>query len=161
VKRRSVPVRLGNQRGNTLIEFAVSFFLLFAFFSGMFQFAYGFYTYNTLVNAIRQGARYASTKPYDSTSTTPSATFSSAVQNMVLYGARTPAPGQPPVVAGLTANNVLVTVTGGGTGSLTAPAQMTVSIVNFQIYAVFTTFNLAGRPNATFPYTGILTPPSS
>jgi hypothetical protein len=36
---------------------------------------------------------------------------------------------------------------------------MTVSITGFGIDAVFGTWNLSGKPNATFPYTGILTPP--
>ena len=42
---------------------------MFAIFSGIFQFAYSFYVYNTLVVAVREGARYASIKPYDSTTT--------------------------------------------------------------------------------------------
>ena len=151
--------RWGNERGNAFLEFSLSFFLIFGLFSGVFQFAYSFYTYNALVNGVRDGARYASTRPYDSTSTTPSASFNTAVQNMVLYGAQSPAPGQTPIVRGLNAANVLLTVTGGGTGTLTAPSLMTVSIVNFQIDAIFTKFALTGRPSATFPYTGILTPP--
>jgi hypothetical protein len=36
---------------------------------------------------------------------------------------------------------------------------MTVSITGFSIDAVFGTWNLNGKPNCTFPYTGILTPP--
>ena len=47
------------ERGNALIEFALSFFLLFAMFAGIFQFAYSFYVYNALVTAVREGARRA------------------------------------------------------------------------------------------------------
>jgi Flp pilus assembly protein TadG len=145
--------------GNALIEFALSFFLLFAVFSGIFQFAYSFYVYNALVTAVREGARYASLKPYDSTTTTPSSTFQTAVQNMVVYGDANPVHGAAPVVAGLTNGNVAVVPTGGGTGTLTAPTQMSVSITNFKVDSVFGSWTLINKPNATFPYTGILTPP--
>ena len=147
------------ERGNALIEFALSFFLLFAVFSGIFQFAYSFYVYNALVTAVREGARYASLKPYDSTTTTPSSTFQTAVQNMVVYGDANPVHGAAPVVAGLTNGNVAVVPTGGGTGTLTAPTQMSVSIKNFKVDSVFGSWTLINKPNATFPYTGILTPP--
>jgi len=152
-------VRTGrHERGSALIEFALSFFLIFAVFSGIFQFAYSFYVYNTLVTAVREGARYASLKAYDSTTTTPSAAFRTAVQNMVVYSDPDPGQGALPVVGGLTPGKVALTVTGGGTGTLTAPSQMTVSITGFTIDAVFGSWNLTGKPNATFPYIGILTP---
>jgi Flp pilus assembly protein TadG len=147
------------ERGNALIEFALSFFLLFAVFSGIFQFAYSFYVYNALVTAVREGARYASLKPYESTTTTPSSAFQAAVQNMVVYGDANPAQGAKPVVAGLTAGNVTVVPTGGGTGTLTTPTQMTVAITNFKVDSVFGSWTLTNKPNVTFPYTGILTPP--
>jgi Flp pilus assembly protein TadG len=150
--------RAPRERGNALIEFALSFFLIFAVFSGIFQFAYSFYVYNTLVVAVREGARYASLKPYDSISTTPSSGFRDAVRNMVVYGDPNPANGTPPIVPGIQTSNVLLTVTGGGSGTLTAPTQMTVSITGFSVDAVFGTWNLNGKPNATFPYMGILTP---
>jgi hypothetical protein len=38
-------------------------------------------------------------------------------------------------VPGLLASNVALTVTGGGTGTLTAPSQMTVSITGFSVDA--------------------------
>ena len=146
------------ERGNALIEFALSFFLIFAVFSGIFQFAYSFYVYNTLVVAVREGARYASLKPYDSTTTTPTSGFRNAVRNMVVYGDPNPANGAQPIVPGIQTSNVTLTVTGGGAGTLTAPTQMTVSITGFSVDAVFGTWNLNGKPNATFPYMGILTP---
>lgn len=150
---------LSRERGNALIEFALSFFLIFSVFSGIFQFAYSFYVYNALVGAVRAGARYASLKPYDSTTTTPSAQFLTAVQNMVVYGNSSPANGAIPVVPGLQDSNVALTVTGGGTGTLTAPSQMTVTISRFTVAAVFGTWTITGKPTCTFPYTGILTPP--
>ena len=151
---------ISRERGNALIEFALSFFLIFAVFGGIFQFAYSFYVYNALVAAVRSGARYASLKPYDSTTTTPSAAFLSAVQHMTVYGNESPADGAVPVVPGLQTSYVTLIVTGGGTGTLTAPTQMTVTIGGFSVNAVFGTWNINGKPTCTFPYTGILTPPS-
>ncbi len=151
--------RARGEHGNALIEFVLSFFLIFAVFSGIFQFAYSFYIYNALATAVREGARYASLKPYDSTSTTPTATFQAAVQNMVVYGDANPAQGALPVVPSLTDTNVVLTVTSGGAGSVTVPSQMSVAITGFKVDAVFGTWNLTGKPNSTFPYTGILTPP--
>ncbi len=148
------------ESGEVLIEFALSFFLMFLAFGGIFQFGYSFYVYNTLVAAVREGARYASIKPYDSTTTTPSAAFLSAVQNMVVYANDSPPNGAVPAVSGLQTNNVALIVTGGGTGTLTVPTQMTISITGFSVNAVFGTWKLNGKPNCTFPYTGILTPPS-
>jgi Flp pilus assembly protein TadG len=147
------------QRGNALIEFALSFCLLFSVFAGIFQFSYSFYVYNTLVMAVREGARYASLKPYDSTTVTPTSTFQTAVQNMVIYGDADPAQGARPVVAGLTNANVTVVPTGGASGTLTAPTQISVSITNFRVDSAFGAWTLINKPNATFPYTGILTPP--
>ena len=147
------------ERGEALIEFALSFFLIFTAFSGIFRFAYSFYCYNALVAAVREGARYASLKPYDSITTAPSASFLTAVQNMVVYADANPPGGTKPVVPGIQPGNVALTVTGGGTGTLTVPTQMTVAISGFTIDAVFGIWNLNGKPNCTFSYTGILTPP--
>jgi len=147
------------ERGEALIEFALSFFLIFTAFSGIFRFAYSFYCYNALVAAVREGARYASLKPYDSITTTPSASFLTAVQNMVVYADANPPGGTKPVVPGIQPGNVALTVTGGGTGTLTVPTQMTVAISGFTIDAVFGIWNLNGKTNCTFSYTDILTPP--
>ena len=147
------------QGGNTLIEFAMSFTILFLVLAGVFQFGYGFYAYNVLVNSVRDAARYGSNYPYSSTTTMPDTTYLTNVQNMVVYGTPSPASGANPMVAGLTTRNVSVVMTGGKTGGLTPPARVTVSIVNFTLDAAITTFSLNGRPNCSFPYTGLLTPP--
>jgi Flp pilus assembly protein TadG len=141
------------QRGSALVEFALTFPLLFGVFSGSFEFGYAFYAYNTLVNAAREGARYASLKPYDSATSTPSTAFQSAVQNMVVYG--DPAGGAAPILHGLSASNVQLNVLmAGGT-----PMQMTVSITGLSINIIFGTFQMNGKPSVSFPYLGIPTPP--
>jgi Flp pilus assembly protein TadG len=152
---RRPPTRKARQKGSVFIEFALSFLVLFSIFTGAFEFGYAFYAYNTLVNAVREGARYASLKPYDSASSTPSTAFNTAVQNMVVYANPSPANGASPILRGLSTSNVHLTVLANGG----APTQMSVSISNFSLDAVFGTISLNGNPSVTFPYLGIPTPP--
>jgi len=155
MKRR--PIKKASQKGSVFIEFALSFLVLFSIFTGTFEFGYAFYAYNTLVNAVREGARYASLKPYDSASSTPSTAFNTAVQNMVVYANPSPSNSATPILHGLSTSNVNLTVLTSGS----APMQMTVSISNFSLDAVFGTVTLNGNPSVSFPYLGIPTPPSS
>jgi len=149
------------ERGNVIVEFACGSVLLFLVISGSFQFGYSFYSYTTLENAVHEGARYASLQPYDSATATPSAAYATSVQNLVVYGTPTPGGSAKPIVPGLTTANVSVTVTPSAAGTLAVPSQVTVSIVNFTVNAVFGALNLNGRPFASFPYMGVLTPPTS
>ena len=154
---KRAPNQKAGQKGSVFIEFALSFLVLFSIFTGSFEFGYAFYAYNTLVNAVREGARYASLKPYDSASSTPSTSFNTAVQNMVVYANPNPSNGAAPILRGLSTSNVNLTVLTNGS----APTQMTVSISNFSLDAVFGTISLNGNPSVSFPYLGIPTPPSS
>jgi Flp pilus assembly protein TadG len=145
------PTRRRRQAGNALIEFALAFGVLFPILTGTFQFGYAFFVYNELQNAVRQGARYAALKTYDSNSTTPSAAFLASVRNAVVYG--DPAGGQIPVAKSLTPSNVNVTVT----FTNGAPEMMTVSIQNYTLDAFLRTFTL-NRPSASFSYVGVYAP---
>jgi Flp pilus assembly protein TadG len=106
----TVPVtrRRGNRRGNAMLEFALSSAVLIPMMAATFQFGLAFYQYNKLQSAVREGARYAALRTYDSASATPSAAFSSAVANMVVYGS--PAGGTTPVVTGVQTSNVNIGV---------------------------------------------------
>lgn len=150
MKRTSQFTR--KRAGNAMLEFALGSSVLISLFAGTFQFGYAFYVYNNLTNAVSRGARYASLVPYDSASTTPSNSFKTAVQNMVVYGS--PAAGTTPVVPGLTTSNVNLTVT--FTNGI--PASMTVDVSGYSINAVFQTFTLTNKPSITFIYQGIWTP---
>lgn len=145
------------EEGSVFIEFALTFLLLFTVFAGAFEFGYAFYAYNLLVNATREGARYASGKPYDSATSTPSTAFQTAVQNMVVYGDPNPPAGTAPILRGLNTSNVNLTVTSDGV----QPLQMTVSVSNFALDAVFGVVTLNNKPSVSFPYLGIPTPPTS
>jgi len=131
-----------NRRGTALIEFAGSLIILSTMFAGIFQAGYTFYTYNTLVNAVRSGARYASRQPVGSSATNPE--FVKSVQNLVVYGEPAPAAGAKPIVAGLTPASVEI---------IFGPATTTVTVRGFEIDALFSKIKLDGRPTVTFPLT--------
>jgi Flp pilus assembly protein TadG len=143
--------RRRRQGGNALVEFALAFGFLFPVLTGTFQFGYAFFIYNELQNAVRQGARFAALKTYDSPNATPSVAFESAVKNATVYGS--PAGGQTPIVPGLTTGNVQLTVTYVDG----APGIMTVRIQNYTLDAFLRTFTL-NKPAASFNYVGVYAP---
>ena len=148
----SIVRALRCRRGNAMIEFAIGAGVLTSVFAGTFQFGYTFYQYNLLKNAVSDGARYACLRTYDSSTSTPSSAFQTAVQNMVVYG--DPGGGSSPVAPGLATSNVNLNVT--FTNSV--PTAMTVSITGYTIGAVFDTTTLNNKPSVTYAYQGIYSP---
>ncbi len=143
-----------SRRGNSVIEFALTFTFLFPLFAGTFQFGYAMFQYNKLVNAVRSGARYASVETYDSANSTPSTQFATRVKNVVVYGDPDPAPDAPPVVPGLTPQQVEVVVT----FVRSVPDSITVRLRDFRLDAAFGVIRL-NLPTATFSYAGRFAPP--
>jgi Flp pilus assembly protein TadG len=135
-----------------IVECAVGSGVLLATFSGTFGIGYSLIQYNKLETAVAQGARYASIIPYDSATATPSAAFSSAVKNMVLYGS--PTAGTSPVLSGLSAGDINVTVSFANG----VPGSVQVSISSYTINALFATYTLTGKPQVTYPYQGVWAP---
>lgn len=143
--------RRRRQGGNALVEFALAFGFLFPLLTGAFQFGYAFFIYNELQNAVRNGARHAAFKTYNSSTATPSTAFVNSVKNAVVYG--DPAGGTIPVVPSLTTSNVNLTVT----LAAGVPDMMTVSIQDYSLNAFFRTFTIS-RPSASFSYVGVYAP---
>jgi Flp pilus assembly protein TadG len=144
--------RKRSRGGNAILEFALGSGLLMAVFAGTFQFGYSFLLYNNLENAVARGARYAAVAPYDSPTSTPSAAFTAAVKNMVLYGSTTA--GDTPVLVGLTPANVNFTVQFANN----IPGTVTVSITGYTIDATFTSYTLTNKPQVTYIYQGVWAP---
>ncbi len=126
------------EAGSAMIELAGSMVLLAVLLTGIFQSGYTFYTYESLVHAVRAGARYASLGPHAAANASD---FAKSVRNVVVYGDPHAAAGKP-VVPGLAPNQVEV---------ILEPASATVSVRGFVIDALFATFQLDGRPTVTFP----------
>jgi hypothetical protein len=147
-------MRVIQQRGNTIIEFALCLSLIGLIFTGSFQFGYAFHAYNTLTAAVREGARYASMQPYETGTEIPSGRYLSAVRNTVLFGSARPRSSAAPVVPGLSPENVRVEAV----FRLGRPVEVRVSIENYALNALFKQFQLTGKPSATFPYLGVYAP---
>jgi Flp pilus assembly protein TadG len=146
--------RFHRKRGNAVIQLTLSMSLLLPLFLGTWEFGYGFYLYSQLSEAVRSGARYASLRTYDSATSTPSATFTTAVQNMVVYGDPT-GTNTTPVVVGLTTNNVTV----GCTFTRGVPTAVSVAISGFRLPTYFGSTTLYNAPYVWFPYVGVFGPP--
>jgi hypothetical protein len=145
-------MKMRARRGNAILEFAVASSILVPLFAGVFQFGYSLYVYNNLDSAVHGGARYASLRAYDSATPTPSAAFSKAVENMVVYG--NPDGTGSPVAPGLSIANVEVLPNMNGA----APESITVRIADYTVNAIFADFQFKGKPGVTFPYSGTPSP---
>lgn len=142
--------------GSVLVEFTIATSVLVPLFLGGWAFGFTFYQYVQLENAVRSGARYASIRTYDSSTTTPSTAFLTAVQKMTVYGdpnANTTT--ATPVVNGLGTSNVALTVAFANG----VPSTMTVSITGFQVQSYPTKVTLNGKPYVWFPFVGTYGPP--
>ena len=137
-----------SERGNALLEFALGWSILWALFAGIYQFGYSFYVYNTVLASVANAAELGSKMTYDTAS--PS-TFTTALQNMVVYGNTTA--GTTSIVPGLSTSNVTVAVNPAGS----MPTDITITINNFTINALFANFTFNGKPRATAVYMGQIT----
>ena len=150
--------RFGSRAGSSMVEFALGSGVLVAAFTFTFQYGFIFYQYNALFNAVNNGAHFGALQIYDTTSATPSDTFSSAVKNMVVYGDPT-GTATTPVVRGLTTSNVNLSIGSIGTsGSTFYPTSVTISISGYTINGVIGNFTLSGKPAVTYPYQGLYNP---
>ena len=88
-----------SQRGQTLVEFALVVMIFLVVMFGLLEFARALWTWNTIVQATRAGARFAVVE-------TPNPANNDAIKNYVVY--LNSAGTGDPVLPGLTASNVTV-----------------------------------------------------
>jgi len=131
-----------------MLEFVIGFSLLWALFVGVYQFGYTFFIYNRLMTAVTNATALGSKLTYD---TANASQFSNAVTNMVLYGSTTS--GTTTLLPGLSSSNVSVSVNPRNS----MPTNVTVTINNFTINALFRTFSFNGKPTVTMAYIGQIT----
>lgn len=137
-----------SERGNAVLEFALGWSILWLLFYGSYQFGYAFYVYNRLMTAVTNAAELGSKIGYDTAS--PSS-YTTALQNMVLYADETVPNNPSPIVSGLAAANVNVNVALDANG---IPRDVTITIVNYSINTFFTNISLNNKPRATTMYYG-------
>jgi len=127
-----------------MLEFALSSNILIYVFTGVFQFGYSMYLYTELEAGVRAGIRYASLAGIsnNSDSSIPAA-YTTAVQNMVVYGTPSPGASPVPVINGLTTGAVTVGV---NFDSGHVPTDVSVKISTYSVDAIFKTFTFANKP---------------
>jgi len=94
------------QRGGTLLESVLTLVVFLAMVIGVFDIGEVFFVHQTLTDRARNAARWGAVNAFDPTS----------IQNLVLYGATTPATGQA-ASFGLAGSNVTVTRPFAGIGT--------------------------------------------
>ena len=123
-----------NERGQALVEAALTFPLLFLLFFGIIEFSLVIFSYNTISNAAREGARYGIIHPADTTGITSHArSLTTAIQcsgaGMLVT---TPASPAGTVRVDIDCNVPLITqmmITAlGGTGTIPLHASATMQV---------------------------------
>ena len=145
----------GSRRGNAMVEFALVAPLAMLVMTGTFQFGYAFYIYNQLQLSVRGAVRYASLMDYKGTSQACVAATQNTVKNLTVYRTTAPAPDATPIVRDLATTNVSVNF---NVDAKSVPSDVTVSISNFSVNALFTTLTFDRKPSATVPYVGRYSP---
>ena len=153
VGRSQMRRRLGSERGNTFVEFALAAGVLFAMFAATFQYGYTFYMYDRLQSCVRSASRYASTKPFRSQSQSCIDNTITTIKNVAVYGS--PTGGSTPRVRGLALSNISVVYTRDVSG---IPQKVTVQVQNFTVNAIFNSFRLNNKPFAEVPFVGRYAP---
>lgn len=148
-------MRRARQRGHAMIELAISAGLMVTCLGGTFEFGYTFYVYNQLVTAVGNGGRYAALRSYRAATPEDLEKGKAAIQNMVVYGDSRPAPDTVPLVINLKPEQVKVDWIPGDDG---APSAVNVSIIDYNVDAVFGKFDFKGRPGVEFPFVGRYAP---
>ena len=110
-----------NERGATLMEFAIGVTVFLTSMFGVIEFGRALYVHNALADAARRGARYA---------TLHASSDVDQVKNVVVYG--DPAGGTKPLVPDLTTGNVNVSYSNFGLNKGT----VSVSVTNYKFQFV-------------------------
>ena len=138
---RSIPSsRRRRQRGNTLVESALTILLFVTVIVTIADFGQILFVHQTLAERVRAALRHGSVNTYNA----------DTIRNVVLYGTYDPAPGAVPSLR-LTPQMVTVSHLGSGTSE----DRITVTIRNYPITVLTPFFSgeFTGRPiTGTMPF---------
>jgi hypothetical protein len=126
-----------DEGGTQLLEFAIAMPIMLVLFVGVAEFARFFYTYTTLTNAVRGGARHASKWEKNSSWTVPE------TQRMVVYGDFSNT-SNGPILPGLKTTNVAVIANGPSVNNI---ESVTVKITGYNYQPLFDLGMLTGIPS--------------
>jgi hypothetical protein len=130
---------LRREDGTQLVELALVLPVMLMLLAGSAEFGRYFYTYSTLTNAVRAGARHACKWQRNSSWTFPE------TSNMVVYGDFSDT-SKGPILPGLSTSNVIVQANGPGPNAIDS---VTVKIVNYKYVPLFDLGKLTGVPALT------------
>jgi len=129
-----------NERGATLVEFAIAATVFLTAMFGVIEFGRALWVHNALSDAARQGARYAVLHSADDVDD---------VKNVVVFG--DPAGGSKPMIPNLTVDNVTVNYSQFALNKGTVQVSVTGYEFEFVIPIVGTTITM---PHYTTTLTG-------
>src|SRR5262245_37168613 len=138
--RKKIPTfarirRFGkDERGTQILELAIVLPVMLMLFGGVAEFSRFFYTYTTLTNAVRGGARHACKWEKGSSWTVPE------TQRMVVYGDFSDT-SKGPILPGLTTSNVEVISNGPSVNNIDS---VTVKITGYNYQPLFDLGRLTG-----------------
>ena len=124
------------QDGTQIVELAIALPVMLMLLGSVAEFGRFFYTYTTLTNAVRAGARHACKWERNASWTFPE------TSNMVVYGDFSDT-SHGPILPGLTTSNVVVQANGASVNNIDS---VTVKIVNYQYQPLFDIGKLTGVP---------------
>ena len=122
------------EHGTQIIELAIALPIMLTLFAALTEFARFYYTYTTLTNAVRGGARHACKWEKNSSWTVPE------TQRMVVYGDFSNT-SSGPILPGLTTNHVVVTANGPSVNNIDS---VTVKINGYNYQPLFDIGKLTG-----------------
>ncbi len=122
------------ERGTQIIELAIALPIMLTLFAALTEFARFYYTYTTLTNAVRGGARHACKWEKNSSWTVPE------TQRMVVYGDFSNT-SNGPILPGLTTNHVVVVSNGPSANNIDS---VTVKINGYNYQPLFDIGKLTG-----------------
>lgn len=143
IKFRGIRSFFRREEGIQIVELAIALPVMLLLMGSVAEFARFFYTYTTLTNAVRGGARHASKWERNASWTFPE------TANMVVYGdfsntsIACPAgqTGPCPILPGLSTSNVVVQANGPSVNNIDS---VTVKIVNYKYVPLFDIGKLTG-----------------
>jgi hypothetical protein len=124
------------ETGTQLVELALTIPILLVLLGSTAEFARFFYTYSTLTNAVRAGARHACKWERNASWTFPE------TSRMVVYGDYSDT-SKGPILPGLTTSNVVVQANG---PSANRVDSVTVKIVNYKYQPLFDLGRMVNKP---------------
>ncbi len=138
-----------------MVEFGLGSALVLLILAGVLEFGYSFYIYNSLQSSVRDGARYASLRPFDLAGGNSGDGWAAAVRNMTVYGDPGADGSGNALVPGLTTGHVTVISTPSGV----VPEDVSVQIDGLTINTFLRELTITGKPKATFRFMGRIVVP--